>query len=107
MATVASRFVDLLIAARWPLFALAVVIAALAWYPAQQVRFDRSVENMFAPDDPLLPPYRRLKRDFGGNEIVMAVYRDEYFFAPDGSGILRNAAIASRLKAVTGVRDVL
>jgi predicted RND superfamily exporter protein len=107
MTTVASRIVDFLVLARWPLFALAMVIAALAWYPAQQVRFDRSVENMFAPDDPLLPPYQRLKRDFGGNEIVMAVYQDDYFFSADGSGIRRNAELASRLKAVPGVRDVL
>jgi predicted RND superfamily exporter protein len=107
MTTVAYRIVDFLVLARWPLFALAVVIAALAWYPAQQVRFDRSVENMFAPDDPLLPPYQRLKQEFGGNEIVMAVYEDEYFFTADGSGIRRNAELASRLKAVAGVRDVL
>jgi predicted RND superfamily exporter protein len=107
MPTPTQRFIDFLIAARWPLLAAAVVIAALAWYPAQQVRFDRSVENMFAAGDPLLPPYQRLKREFGGNEIVMAVYRDDYLFAPDGSGIRRNSEIAQSLKQVAGVKDVL
>ena len=29
---------------------------------------------MFAHSDPLLPPYQRLKQEFGGNEVVLAVY---------------------------------
>ena len=66
----------------------------------QQVRFDRSVENMFAPDDPLLPPYQRLKREFGGNEIVMAVYRDDICSMPSGSGIARLAEVSGRMKQV-------
>ena len=33
-----------------------------------------SIENMFAPDDPLLVPYRQLKRTFGGDEIALAAY---------------------------------
>ena len=45
------RFVALLIAARWPLLVLAVVPAA-AWWPANRVRFDRSIEKMFAPGRP-------------------------------------------------------
>jgi hypothetical protein len=37
----------------------------------------------------------------------MAVYRDDYLFATDGSGIERLAGISQRLKEVEGVRDVL
>jgi predicted RND superfamily exporter protein len=102
-----DRLAAFLIAARWPLFGLALLLAAAAYYPAQQVRFDRSIENMFAPDDPLLPPYQRLKEDFGGNEIVMAVFRDDNLLAEDGSGIQRLAAISSRMRDVPGVMDVL
>ena len=65
-----SRFVDFLIRWRWPLFALAMLIMAAAYIPSRYVRFDRSIEKLFAPSDPLLPPYQRLKQQFGGNEIV-------------------------------------
>ena len=75
--TTTQRFVRLLIVGRWPLLAIAALIAVLAYWPAQQVRFDRSIERMFAQDDPLLPPYERLKARFGGNEIVLAVYADD------------------------------
>jgi predicted RND superfamily exporter protein len=102
-----SRAVALLIAGRWPLLILALVMGALAWGPASRVHFDRSIERMFAADDPLLPPYERLKANFGGNEIVMAVYTDEHLLDPDGSGLTRLAGIGARLKAVPGVRDVL
>src|SRR6266568_1919707 len=102
-----ERFVSFLIAARWPLFGVAIILAAAAYGPSRHVRFDRSIEHMFASDDPLLPPYQRLKRDFGGNEIVMAVYQDEHLLDPDGSGIQRLRSVSQRIKQVAGVRDVL
>src|SRR5215471_12962165 len=102
-----DRFVTFLIAARWPLFGFGLLIAGAAYLPSKQVRFDRSIERMFAPNNPLLPPYQRLKRDFGGNEVVMAVYRDEHLLDPDGGGIRRLAEISGRMKQVAGVSDVL
>jgi uncharacterized protein len=102
-----QRFVTFLIAARWPLFGVALLAAAAAYYPSRLVRFDRSIENLFAASDPLLAPYQRLKRDFGGNEIVMAVYQDEHLLDPDGRGITRLAEISQRMKSVPGVHDVL
>jgi predicted RND superfamily exporter protein len=102
-----ERFVAFLIHARWPLFGIALLIAAAAYIPSRQVRFDRSIEHMFAKSDPLLPPYQRLKRDFGGNEVVMAVYQDEHLLDPAGRGIERLAQISRRMKDVAGVQDVL
>jgi predicted RND superfamily exporter protein len=102
-----DRFIRFLITARWPLLIVAVFLAAMAYWPSRQVRFDRSIEHMFAKGDPLLDPYQRLKRDFGGNEIVLAVYRDEQLMNPDGSGIKRLAEISQQIKAVPGVQDVL
>src|SRR5690606_28609897 len=72
-----SRIIDFLVASRYWLLAPAAVLAAVCWVPAGRLAFDRSIESMFAPDDPLLAPYRRLQRVFGGNEIVLAVYRDD------------------------------
>jgi len=99
--------IELAIAWRIPLLFFAVFTAAVAFAPARRLSFDRSIENMFAPNDPLLVPYRQLKRTFGGNELVVAVYADEQLLAPDGSGLERLAAIRRRMEAVPGVKGVL
>lgn len=102
-----ERLTQLLISWRWPLLGLAVIVAAIAYQPSRNVAFDRSVENLFAHDDPLLVPYRQLKRTFGGNEVVMAVYVDPDLMAENLSGIRRLAQLAKRCEAVPGVRAVL
>lgn len=107
MTEAAPRWIDRLIAARWPCAILAVVLALACIPPAWNVRFNRSVENMFAPDDPLLGPYETVKSTFGGNEIVLAVYDDPELLAVDGAGIRRLAEIGGRLREIPGVRDVL
>lgn len=71
------------------------------------MQFDRSIENMFSADDPLLPPYQSLKDTFGGNEVVMAVYVDPGLLNADGTGLDRLITIAERCRAVPGVHDVL
>lgn len=105
--TFSSRIVDLYLGGRWIWLAIALVIAAIAYPAAQRVKFDRSVERMFASDDPLLAPYNRLQTEFGGNEIVLAVYSDSELLNPDGSGLKRVAEVRDRLEKVAGVRDVL
>jgi predicted RND superfamily exporter protein len=102
-----NRLVAALIRYRWPLFVLALLLAALAWFPSRFVRFDRSIENMFAPDDPLIPSYLRLKRDFGGNEVILAVYQDDHLLDPDGRGLARLAEITERIETVPGIDGVL
>ncbi len=102
-----SRWLDPLIAARWLLLALGVLIALVAYVPSRQLTFDRSIERLFAANDPVLAPYQRLKRDFGGNEIVLAVYRDEHLLDPDGDGLARLDAITQRVETVPGIEDVL
>ena len=107
MRTLSQRIADWLIAWRWPLLALAAVLAVAASFPARSLRFDRSIENMFAPGDPLLAPYEKLKRTFGGNEVVLAAYEDEHLLAPDRSGIERLAEISAQLEEVPGVKGVV
>ncbi|QDU97200.1 efflux RND transporter permease subunit [Lignipirellula cremea] len=107
MKTWSRSLVDFLIRWRYALFITALAIGAAAIGPASRLGFDRSIENMFAPSDPLLPPYSRLKARFGGNEIVMAVYRDEMLFNPTGEGVVRVGEVADELRKVPGVRDVL
>ncbi len=101
------RFNQFLIAWRYPLFVLGIALALAAYFPSQSIKFDRSIENMFSTSDPILPPYLRLKKQFGGNEIVLAVYEDPELLHADGRGVKRLAARSSRMKKVAGVKDVL
>lgn len=120
-------FTSWLIRFRWWLLALAFVLAALTtasiWTLeldqsienpfrgllqakiVNRLQFDRSIENMFAPEDPLLAPYGLLKRTFGGNEIVMATYMDKDLFSPEG--IVRLVKLSEELTSVKGVKEVL
>jgi uncharacterized protein len=98
-------FVRAVIAWRWPLLGLAAFAAAVCYVPAQQLELDRSIENMFAPGDPLLEPYHLLKRAFGANEVVLAAYVDPNLMTTTGLARLRG--LAGQLEAVPGVAAVL
>jgi hypothetical protein len=78
--------------------------AAVAYFPAQRLSFDRSIENMFAPDDPILEPYRQLKRTFGGNEVALAAYVDPQLLTPEGMDRLET--LTNELTKVPGVANV-
>lgn len=98
------RLVDFLISRRWPLLAIGLLATALAWPLANRLQFDRSIENMFAPDDPLLVPYRQLKRTFGGDEIALAAYIDEQLLTDEGLDRLEH--LTDQLEDVEGVASV-
>jgi hypothetical protein len=99
--------IERLLDARWWLLGVGLLLAAISFPLAQRIEFNRSIENMFAADDPVVPPYRRLKETFGGNEIVLCVVRIPDLLAADGSGIARLATLGDTLRGVPGVRDVL
>ena len=107
MKTFTGTVVEILIAWRIWLFLAALALGAAAFWPAGRIEFDRSVENMFAADDPLVEPYLKLRRTFGGNEIVMAVYADDGLLQADGSGIRRLAEVRRELDEVPGVKSAL
>jgi predicted RND superfamily exporter protein len=101
------RFADFLVTYRWHMMVASVVLAALAIIPARNVVMDRSISSMFAKDNPLMPPFRKMERVFEGNEIVLAVYEDSGLFDPSGDGLARLKEIRDRLAAVEGVKGVL
>jgi len=107
MSNFVERMIRRWIAARWILLAVAVALAVVAWPAARKLSMRRDIETMFAPDNPLLPPFHQLEELYGGNEIVMAVYRDAKLFDPDGAGLDRVASLAARIREVKGVRDTL
>jgi uncharacterized protein len=96
-------FSHFLIRHRWPLLLVAMATTAVAFLPSQRLAFDRSIENMFAPDDPVLPPFRKLKRTFGGDEIALAAYIDPDLLTT--SGLARLEKITADLAGVPGVRQ--
>ena len=89
------------------LLVLAVAVGILAWIPASGLKLDRTVESMFGERDPLMQPYQRLKRTFGGNDVVLCVYDDPDLLNPDQSGIRRLESIGQRLEQVPGVAGIL
>ena len=100
-----ERFVRGLIAWRWLLLLVALAAAAVCYTPAQQLSLDRSIENMFAPGDPILEPYGRLKQAFGANDIVLAAYVDPHLMT--SAGLARLGRLTAQLQQVPGVSAVL
>ncbi|MGH7192153.1 MAG: MMPL family transporter, partial [Candidatus Saccharimonadales bacterium] len=93
-----------LIAWRWPLLAIGLAATLAAVGPSQRLAFDRSIENMFAPDDPVLGPFRQLKRTFGGDEVALAAYVDRDLLT--SAGLERLEQFAERLAGVAGIEEV-
>lgn len=100
-------FFERWIALRWLLLLVGVALTLGAVYVGQGLTFDRSIENMFAADDPLMRSLRRFNRIFGGNEVVLGVYEDSQLFATDGSGLARVEKVRKEIEALPGVREVL
>ncbi|MFP6603518.1 MAG: MMPL family transporter [Pirellulaceae bacterium] len=96
-----------LMAWRWPLLLLAAAITALTFPLSGGLEFDRSLENMFSADDPLLPPFRKLQRTFGGNAVVLLVYQDDALMDSQGAGIARVRKVSELLQDVPGIEEIL
>ena len=88
-----------LVAYRWPLMLLSLVLAGWCFLH-QEMHFDRSIEKMFAPGDPLLAPFHQLRQEFGGEEVVVVAYHDPQLLT---TGIKRLRELRAKLKAVPGI----
>jgi predicted RND superfamily exporter protein len=80
-------------------------LAGVAWWPASRLSYDRSIENLFAPGDPLVESFAKLKRVFGRHEIVMVVYEDRELMLPAGQRRLQE--LASTVRRTPGVASIL
>jgi predicted RND superfamily exporter protein len=99
------RWARRLVRYRYWLLALGAALGAAAAITGRHLALDRSLEKMFAADDPLLEPYRRLQRTFGRHEVVLAVYSDPGL-ATD-AGRERIGKLAGELRSVPGVVAVV
>ena len=90
-----ARLMARIIAWRVPLLIVGIALGSLAYLPSKKLAFDRAIENMFAPSDPLLPPFQKLKRTFGGNEVILAAYVDPQLMSKEG--MHRLSALSKKL----------
>ncbi len=107
MKTVSDYITRTLIRHRLVLFGIAAVIAILSTIPASRLSLDRSIDTMFAENDPLLASYHKLKRTFGGNDVVLCVYDDPELLNEDRSGLKRLTKIGRKLAKAPGVHGIL
>ena len=100
-----STFADAFIARRWVLAVIAIIILAIAWPMSRRLAMDRTIDQMFAPDDPTLLAYHELRNSFGGNAAILFVYHDDELMSE--GGLERAKAISEQVSKVAGVRGVL
>ncbi len=104
-----DRFVGLVVAkwvaARWFLVIVAAVIFVFFAPWSRQLEMNRQVDGMFPPDDDAASTYRFLKQHFGGNAIVLLVFRDPQLLTPEG--VRRVGELGDSIKTIPGVRDTL
>lgn len=89
-ASALRRVIVRLIRYRYAMLGVALALGVAAAFIGRGLSLDRSIENMFAQDDPILVPYRRLQRTFGQHEVVLAMYADKQLTT--SAGLARLAA---------------
>lgn len=97
---------DGLVRWRWLIAAIAILVGAAAYFPAQNVSYDRSIERMFSADDPAIVAFKHLKERFGTHGAILAVYRDDGLLTEIRS-FERLEATVGRLRKVPGVKGTL
>ncbi len=100
-----SRITAAMIAWRWPLAMVAITILAIALPLSWRLEMDRTIDQMFAADDPTLLAYNELRDAFGGNAAMMLVYHDPELMTPEG--LERAGQLSAQVANVPGVRGVL
>ncbi len=89
---------------RWKaaLLMAALVLGAVAIWPAQHLHLDESIESFFAPEDPLLRDFLESKAWFGGDELLLVAYSDPSALDDDHLTGLRD--FADELSEVPGIQ---
>jgi len=103
--TPSTRFLKWLIRHRHWLLAVGIGMGIATAWVGTRLELDRSIERLFAEDDPLLVPYRQLMETFGEHQIVLAVYQDAHL--ADESQIACVAELADAAREIPGIAAVV
>src|SRR5437667_3921664 len=99
--SVINRLVDWLVRHRFAILVGSALFSLAAWPVSRQLKFNETVESMFADEDPHLVDFVASKRIFGGDELVGVIYTDPRLFEPDGQARVRE--LAAGLSKIEGV----
>lgn len=97
-----ARFARWLVRWQRPLLIVALVLGAVAFWPAQHLHLDESIESFFAPEDPLLRDFLESKAWFGGDELLLVGYPDADALTDDHLQSLHD--FADELSAIPGIQ---
>lgn len=105
------RLIDLLIRHRGAILLGTLLLTIAGFYPASQLRFDQSLESLFAPDNPRLKDYLESKGLFGGDEFAIVAYDEPHLLAPEDRTLTSEAAadiaaFVEKLGKIPGVVSV-
>lgn len=106
----AGRLAGWLVRWRWYFLPLTLLLWILAWPVSKQLTFDRSIESLYATDDPHLEDYLESKSLFGGDELVIVAYTDPDLFADTVRTLTKSARrriewLAENLSTIPGVKE--
>ncbi|MDA1165449.1 MAG: MMPL family transporter [Planctomycetota bacterium] len=94
---------------RWRLviLGLAVLLTVFAWPVAARLRFEQSIESLYAHDDPHFAAYARSKAFFGGDEFAIVAWMEAGLLNDGSTSIsaasrIRIEAVAEQLAAIPG-----
>lgn len=98
------RLASLLVAQRYPLLVIGIVVT-LALFPfSLQAKYDRSINSFFDKNDPRFLTYNEIQREFDGDTLCLAVYPDDELLT--SAGMARLDEFAGQLARVPGVIKV-
>ncbi len=83
------------------LLGISLILYAVSTLIGRQLSLDRSLEHMFAAEDPILAPFLELQETFGHHEIVLAVYTDPELQTP--TGLERLQKLVTQVCEISGV----
>jgi uncharacterized protein len=103
-----ERLVDVLPRAGGVLFGLALIVLAVSFMVARDLKFDQNIESLYARDDPQLNRYLESKQLFGGDEFLVVAWPEPNLFVPGEDELTEQASarirrFAERLSAVEGI----
>lgn len=81
-----------IIARRMTVLAVVLLLTAPLAYLGTRLEFDRSIESLYAEDDPHLQDLRLSRRAFGGDEFVIVAWKPPRLFEADGLTLTAQAA---------------